>query len=170
MVSCNSYKRFIHPKGVASSSFISQAFEAARGSQFYRICCVVGHLKYPSTSACPPPCIFGKLASCIIWDECKIFYQDTLNIFRQYRIFEDNGIVLAIKVEPEGGFKEHKYSPRSPCLWLTGNRIKCWALPSSTIKAAKEFRQPPEFHKLTRTKETCKDHQDFSLESAPRKA
>ncbi len=35
-------------------------------SQFHRICCVVGYLKYHSMSACPPPYTFGKLASCII--------------------------------------------------------------------------------------------------------
>jgi len=28
-----------------------------------------GRLKYQSTYACPSPCIFGKLASYIIWDK-----------------------------------------------------------------------------------------------------
>ncbi len=43
-----------------------EAFEAPRGSRFYRICFLVGQLKYQSTSACPPPRIFAKLASCKI--------------------------------------------------------------------------------------------------------
>ena len=56
----------VHPNGDKFQQQKCSAFEAARGSQFCRICFVVGHLKYQSTSACPPPRIFSKLASCII--------------------------------------------------------------------------------------------------------
>ena len=56
----------VQPKGASTCQQNHSAFEATRGSQFYRICCVVGRLKYTSTPACPPPCLFGKLASCII--------------------------------------------------------------------------------------------------------
>ena len=34
--------------------------------RFYRICCVGNDLKYRSTSAPLPPCIFGKLDACRI--------------------------------------------------------------------------------------------------------
>ena len=66
-----SFPLYLHSKCEVQSVINSQAFEAARGSQFYRICFVVGHLKYQSTSACPPPRIFGKLASCIIRDHIR---------------------------------------------------------------------------------------------------
>ncbi len=68
-VSIHLFPLCLHPTGEAQSVTNPQAFEAARGSQFYRICFVVGQLKYQSTSVCPPPRIFGKLASCIIRDE-----------------------------------------------------------------------------------------------------
>ncbi len=58
----------LHPEGEVQSMINPQAFEAARGSQVCRICFVIGQLKYQSTSACPLPRIFGKLASCIIRD------------------------------------------------------------------------------------------------------
>ena len=70
----------LHPKSEVQSVINPQAFEAARGSQFHRICPAmrgIGHLKYHSTSACPPPRIFGKLTSCIIHAYLSLF---TINI------------------------------------------------------------------------------------------
>ena len=48
------------------SSLYLRHLEATAGLQFYRICCLINDLKYPSMSAPMKSCIFGKLASCII--------------------------------------------------------------------------------------------------------
>ena len=79
MVSMCLFPLCLHPKGEVQSMINPQAFEAARGSQVYRICCVVGQLKYQSTSVCPSPRIFGKLANCIIRDYVKQLLDKSVN-------------------------------------------------------------------------------------------
>ncbi len=75
MVSMCLFPLCLHPKGEVQSVINPQAFEAARGSQIYRICFLVRRLKYQSTFVRPLPRILGKLASCIILDKGWLIYE-----------------------------------------------------------------------------------------------